>query len=315
MTETPNPHIVDADTLTGEMRPIRRCVISMGSNLGDRLAKLQGGLDSPGRHPRGLAVTAVSPVYETRAGGRPGGVRRRSSTPSCSLDTTLPARMLLDRAQASRRPSAASAAASPTRRGPSTSTSSSSATAERTTTTSCCRTRAPTSAPSCWLPWADVEPDAEIPGVGSVAELLEKVGHRGRRTPGRPRARDAVSRDPVPDDLGPDPAGPGRDPSGDRPPGRLRTTDPRVLVGARPRRAGRGLGVRLLAVELGFTAPQAGWVQAGVLFLVAAILGSVAWATRRASARRRTRPSTGSCWPSRARWPRRSWPVATSATR
>ena len=24
MTETPNPHIIDADTLTGEMRPIRR---------------------------------------------------------------------------------------------------------------------------------------------------------------------------------------------------------------------------------------------------------------------------------------------------
>ena len=31
MTETPNPHIVDADTLTGEMRPIRRAVLSLGS--------------------------------------------------------------------------------------------------------------------------------------------------------------------------------------------------------------------------------------------------------------------------------------------
>ena len=28
MTETPNPHIVDSDTLTGEMRPIRRAVLS-----------------------------------------------------------------------------------------------------------------------------------------------------------------------------------------------------------------------------------------------------------------------------------------------
>jgi 2-amino-4-hydroxy-6-hydroxymethyldihydropteridine diphosphokinase len=28
-------------------------------------------------------------------------------------------------------------------------------------------------------PWADVEPDAEIPGVGRVAELLEKTGRDG----------------------------------------------------------------------------------------------------------------------------------------
>ena len=41
MTETPNPHIVDTDTLTGEMHPIRRCVLAVGSNLGERLANLQ----------------------------------------------------------------------------------------------------------------------------------------------------------------------------------------------------------------------------------------------------------------------------------
>ena len=40
MTETPNPNIVDADTLTGEMRPIRRVVIALGSNLGERFATL-----------------------------------------------------------------------------------------------------------------------------------------------------------------------------------------------------------------------------------------------------------------------------------
>ena len=34
MTETPNPHIIDADTLTGEMRPIRQAVLALGSNLG-----------------------------------------------------------------------------------------------------------------------------------------------------------------------------------------------------------------------------------------------------------------------------------------
>ena len=46
MTETPNPHIVDADTITGEMRPIRRAVLALGSNLGERLNALQGAIDA-----------------------------------------------------------------------------------------------------------------------------------------------------------------------------------------------------------------------------------------------------------------------------
>ena len=41
-----------------------RVVIAMGSNLGDRLDYLQGGLDGLFDTPR-LAFLAVSPVYET----------------------------------------------------------------------------------------------------------------------------------------------------------------------------------------------------------------------------------------------------------
>ena len=29
------------------------------------------------------------------------------------------------------------------------------------------------------VPWLDLEPEAEIPGVGPVAELLEKTGREG----------------------------------------------------------------------------------------------------------------------------------------
>ncbi len=29
------------------------------------------------------------------------------------------------------------------------------------------------------VPWLDLEPDAEIPGVGAVAELVEKTGREG----------------------------------------------------------------------------------------------------------------------------------------
>jgi hypothetical protein len=92
-----------------------------------------------------------------------------------------------------------------------------------------------------------------------------------------------VSRDPAPDDLDDgrpgSPAGPGRD--DDPPPGRLRTTDPRVLVALALVGFVAGWGLRLLAVELGFAAPRPGWVQVGVLVLVAAVLASVASVTRR----------------------------------
>ena len=72
MTETPNPHIVDADTITGEMRPIRRVVVALGSNLGDRMASIQGAVVSLADTPD-VWLTAVSPVYETEPVGGPGG--------------------------------------------------------------------------------------------------------------------------------------------------------------------------------------------------------------------------------------------------
>src|SRR3954451_21314611 len=64
VTETPNPNIIDADTLTGEMRPIRRAVLALGSNLGERLASLQGAVNALADTPD-VWVTAASPVYET----------------------------------------------------------------------------------------------------------------------------------------------------------------------------------------------------------------------------------------------------------
>ena len=83
MTETPNPNIVDADSLTGEMHPIRRVVVALGSNLGERFAALQGAVDALADTPD-FFVTGVSPVYETEPGRRrPTRTRRSSSTPSC----------------------------------------------------------------------------------------------------------------------------------------------------------------------------------------------------------------------------------------
>lgn len=98
MTETPNPHIVDADTLTGEMHPIRRAVLALGSNLGDRMATLQGALDTLADTPD-VWVTAVSPIYETEPVDAPAGSERFLNAVILA-DTTLPAHTLLDRALA-----------------------------------------------------------------------------------------------------------------------------------------------------------------------------------------------------------------------
>ena len=91
-----------------------------------------------------------------------------------------------------------------------------------------------------------------------------------------------MSRDPVPDDpdLEDGRAG-GASGGGEPPPGRLRTTDPRVLVALGLAGLVVGWALRLLTVELGWPTPRTDWVQVGVLVLVAAVLGSVASVTRR----------------------------------
>jgi len=98
VTETPNPHIVNADTMTGEMRPIRRAVLSMGSNLGERLANLQGGLSALVDTPD-VIVVDVSPVYESEPVDAPDGSDDFLNL-VVAVDTTLSPHTLLDRALA-----------------------------------------------------------------------------------------------------------------------------------------------------------------------------------------------------------------------
>ena len=98
MTETPNPHIIDSDTLTGEMRPIRRAVLSLGSNLGERLTSIQGAVNALADTPD-VWVTGVSPVYETAPVDCPPGSEDFLNAVVLA-DTTLAASRLLDRALA-----------------------------------------------------------------------------------------------------------------------------------------------------------------------------------------------------------------------
>ena len=66
---SPNPHAIDADTLSG-MKPLRKVVYSIGSNLGDRLGNLQGAVDALSDTPD-VIIVDVSSVYETEPVGGP----------------------------------------------------------------------------------------------------------------------------------------------------------------------------------------------------------------------------------------------------
>lgn len=177
MTETPNPHIVDADTLTGEMRPIRRCVLSMGSNTGDRLQKLQGGLDSLADTPE-VWVTEVSPVYETKPVDSP-----EDADPFLNVvvlvDTTLPAHRLLDRALAIE--SAFGRQRTDVTNAPRPLDVDLIVVGDRRADDEALTLPHPRAHERAFVlaPWSDVEPDAKIPGVGPIDELLATVGRDG----------------------------------------------------------------------------------------------------------------------------------------
>jgi 2-amino-4-hydroxy-6-hydroxymethyldihydropteridine diphosphokinase len=177
VTETPNPHIVDADTLTGEMRPIRRAVLSLGSNLGERLASLQGAINALADTPD-VWITEVSPVYETEPVDAPDGSENFLNA-VVLLDTTLAATRLLDRAHA------IEDAFGRERSGPVNSPRTLDVdlivVGDRRGHDDSLRLPHPRAAERAFVlqPWYDVEPDAVIPDAGPVADLLEKTDRSG----------------------------------------------------------------------------------------------------------------------------------------
>jgi 2-amino-4-hydroxy-6-hydroxymethyldihydropteridine diphosphokinase len=137
----------------------RRTVLALGSNLGDRLATLQGGVGAL-LGPPGLALVALSPVYETVPVGGPPQPEYLNAV--LIADTSLPAADLLRLGQA------AEAAFGRVRQevwGP------------RTLDVDVIVYGDVVSDdPELTLaPWLDADPDAEIPGRGPVAALLDAV--------------------------------------------------------------------------------------------------------------------------------------------
>ncbi len=176
MTETPNPHIVDADTLTGEMRPIRRAVLALGSNLGDRLASMQGAVEALADTPD-VWVTGVSPVYETEPVDCPPDAERFLNA-VVLIDTTLAAHRLMDRALAiedafDRERSEVNASR--------TLDVDLIVVGDRRSDTEGLRLPHPRAdqRPFVLKPWFDLEPDAELPDHGPISELLAQLGTDG----------------------------------------------------------------------------------------------------------------------------------------
>ena len=177
MTESPNPNVIDTDTLTGEMHPIRRAVLSIGSNLGDRLFNLQGAIDALGDTPD-VWITGISPVYETEPVDAPEGSEDFLNV-VVTVDTTLSAHTLLDRALA------IEAAYGRERGGeanaPRTLDVDLIVVGDRRSDDDHLVLPHPRAAERAFVlaPWFDLESDAHIPGHGAVGELLDKVGRDG----------------------------------------------------------------------------------------------------------------------------------------
>ncbi|WP_210649931.1 2-amino-4-hydroxy-6-hydroxymethyldihydropteridine diphosphokinase [Nocardioides sp. SYSU D00065] len=170
MTETPNPNIVDADSLTGEMHPIRRVVVALGSNLGERLSSLQGAVDALADTPD-FYVTGVSPVYETEPVDSPDGAGPYLNAVLLA-DTTLPAARLMERALAIE--DAYERERGGDRNAPRTLDIDLIVVGDRRSNEDFLRLPHPRAHERAFVlqPWHDLEPDAVFPDRGPIADLL-----------------------------------------------------------------------------------------------------------------------------------------------
>jgi 2-amino-4-hydroxy-6-hydroxymethyldihydropteridine diphosphokinase len=179
VTETPNPHIIDADTLTGEMRPIRQAVLALGSNLGERHAALQGAVDAIADTPD-VWVTAVSPVYETAPVDAPEDSGDFLNA-VMMIDTTLAASRLMERALAVE--DAFDRMRSEVRNAPRTLDVDLIVVGDRRSDEESLRLPHPRAHERAFVlrPWLDIDPDAVLLDAGPVAELLENTDQSGMK--------------------------------------------------------------------------------------------------------------------------------------
>lgn len=178
MTNVPNPNVVDADTLTGDLRPLRRTAFALGSNLGDRLEFLQAAVDTLTDSSE-IVPVAVSPVYESEPVGTPDGSPKFLNA-VLVVDTTLSPRSLMERAQSTE---TAYGRTRDVPNGPRTLDIDVLAVGDVTSDDDDLHVPHPRLAERAFvlIPWADVDPDFSVPGLGRVVELSSAVDATGVR--------------------------------------------------------------------------------------------------------------------------------------
>ena len=163
--------------MTQEATDVRRAVLALGSNQGDRRAVLQGAVDALAA-TTGLVVVAVSPVYETDPVGGP---EQPDYLNAVVLgETALPPRVLLARAH---EVEAMFGRVRGVRWGPRTLDVDVIVVGDLVVADADLQVPHPRAHERAFVlvPWLDVDPAAALPGHGQVADLLAGVDRSGVR--------------------------------------------------------------------------------------------------------------------------------------
>ncbi|MER7762961.1 2-amino-4-hydroxy-6-hydroxymethyldihydropteridine diphosphokinase [Streptomyces sp. NPDC097619] len=152
-------------------------VIALGANLGNRLETLQGAVDALGDTP-GLRVKAVSRVYETEPWGVEPGSQPSYFNAVVAVKTTLPPGSLLERGHAIEE---AFDRVREERWGPRTIDVDIVSYADTVSADPTLTLPHPRAHQRAFVlaPWNDVDPEAQLPGHGAVADLLAALGTDG----------------------------------------------------------------------------------------------------------------------------------------
>ena len=153
----------------------RRTVIAMGSNLGDRLDYLQGGLDGLFDTPR-IKFLAVSPVYQTAPVGGPEQPDYLNAV--VIAETSMPAQAVLERCLSLED---AFGRVRDERWGPRTLDLDLIIYGDEVSNSPGLTLPHPRAHERAFVlaPWHDADPQAQLPGYGPVADLLAALGTDG----------------------------------------------------------------------------------------------------------------------------------------
>lgn len=159
-------------------RHARQLVLALGSNLGDRLATIQAGVDALAGVP-GIALQAVSAVFETSPVGGPDQPDYLNAVLLAS--SKLPCQEILRCTQASEH---AQGRVRTIRWGPRTLDIDIVACGEEISGDPTLTLPHPRAHERAFvlLPWHDVDPGATLPGYGPVADLVASLGSGTART-------------------------------------------------------------------------------------------------------------------------------------